>query len=125
MSTPLGAAAAAPNEKDYSKMICAGVAHTSTGAAGVETLTIDNDYPPIDMGIQSPVLAIILIENETPANDQNEVFLPSGQMARGTAPDSAGEFEITGERTIDIYQTNDLNGNALIFYIPKGTGHVH
>lgn len=125
MADPLGVATRSPSMKDMGRMTCAAVAHTSTGATGVETLTIGSDYPPIDLGIQSPVLAIILIESETPANDKTEIFLPAGQMARAVAPDSGGEFQISGVREIIIYQTADLNGFALIFYIFKGTGHMH
>jgi len=114
-----------PSGKDFARAITVAVAHTSTGAAGVETLTLNSQYPAIDRSLQSPILSIVLIESETPANDLSFVFLPSGQMSPGVAPDGAGEFVITGDRTINIYQTADLNGIALISYIPRGTGQKH
>ncbi len=112
-----------PNEKQRGGMI-AGGAEVASAAAGVKTITLGNGYPAINRKIQSPVLLILLVQYD-PVLVQNgcEAFFISGQMDRATAPDSAGEFQITGARTIDVYSTaNNETLHAIVFYIPEGSG---
>jgi hypothetical protein len=37
-------------------------------------------------------------------------------------PDSAGEFQITGDRTIKVYQQANEAQDALVLYYGKGSG---
>lgn len=110
-----------PSEEEYSKLMVA-TADVSAGGGGAKvTITLDNAYPAIDRTIPSPVLSIVLMQDgATLAADGIENFLIKGQCD-GT-PDSSGEFQITGDRTIDIYQTANETQAALVCYIARGTG---
>lgn len=125
MADPLGVAARSPSAKDLARAITVGGIYTSAGATTVVTITLDSDYPPIDLNIQSPVLFLLCMSDETIlAVADNAYHLPKDQMARTVAPDSANEFQITGERTIIFYNTPDKNGKFILSYIPrKATGH--
>ena len=121
MADPLGASVRMPSSKKLSTAITAYFELASDGASP-STLTLDSDYPPIDLSIQSPVLGIFLINDETAvAIADPEHFIPAGQMARGTAPDSAGEFQLTGARTINVFHTGDKNSKGMITYIQQGS----
>jgi hypothetical protein len=110
-----------PSEEEYSKMMVATADISSAGGTSVATITLDNAYPAIDQTIPSPVLAIVLMQDgATLAANGIENFLITGQCD-GT-PDSAGEFQITGDRTIDVYQTAAESQAVLVFYIARGTG---
>jgi hypothetical protein len=124
MADPLGTSVRAPSAKDVSRAITIGGTYTSGGATTVVTITIDPDYPAIDRSIQSPVLLLLCISDETAlAVGDNAIHLPKDQMEVGVAPDSANEFLITGDRTIDFYNTPDKDGKFILSYIPKATGH--
>ena len=51
----------------------------------------------------------------------HEVYLVTGACAG--VPDSAGEFQITADRTIDIWQQVDELCLIMIFYIAQGSGN--
>ncbi len=51
----------------------------------------------------------------------NEVYLVTGTCSG--VPDSAGEFQITADRTIDIWQQADETAVIMIIYIAKGSGN--
>lgn len=126
MADPLGVAARSPSAKDLARAITVAGTYVSVGATAVVTITLDSDYPEIDRGIQSPVLFLRCISDETAlAVADNAIMLPKDQMARAVAPDSANEFQITGARTIAFYNTPDKDGQFVLSYIPRGTGHQH
>jgi len=125
MVAELGTAVRMPRKEDTNKAITAFFTLTSTGGTKADTITLDNDYPPIDLTIQSPILGIFMIADETGvAIDDPEIFLPTGQVDRGDAADSAGEFAITGARTISVYHEGDQNGKGMVTYVPKGSSQL-
>ncbi len=114
-----------PDRKDRERIVVA--VTTSAGAAGgVVTLTIPNQYPPIDRTIPCPVLAIIgMITTAVLAIDENPIWAMADQMGATPAtltPDSAGEFLITGARTIDVWEITAGIKAILIVYVSKGSG---
>lgn len=122
MADPLGTAVRMPSAKKLEEVITAYFTMTSTGATKADTVTLDNDYPPIDLSLQSPVLGIFMIADETAITTVDpEVFIPNGQMSRAVAPDGAGEFQLTGARTFAVYHAGDLNGKGMITYVPRGS----
>lgn len=111
-----------PDDEARSRVIAAISTVAAVGAA--VTITIPNGYPPIDRTIPCPVLAIVVADNTAGgllANGQ-EMFAIAGQMGTALAPDSAGEFRITGARTVEILQQVATDQIALIIYVAKGTG---
>ena len=110
-----------PDVKDWGQMVAA-VAQVAAGGGGaVETITIPNGYPPIDRTIPCPVLAILGLQSDAVLLALgNTGCAIAGQMA--VAPTADGEFQITGARTVDIWQTPDENQVYIIFYISKGSG---
>jgi len=119
-NTPLGTEVRMPSEKDRENAIVAFGSFTSIAGTEVLTMTLDNDYPPINMGLQSPILGIAFIEAEVAATDVCWAGIPTNKMAT-LAPDTQGEFLVTAGRTINFYHTNDVNGIAIVSYIPKGS----
>lgn len=110
-----------PSEKDMRRMVAATTNIASAGGASTATITIPNEYPAIDRSIPHPVLAILLFQNgATLAAEGVENFEISMQCDGGTL--GADEFKITGDRTIDVYQTADEAQDVIIFYIARGTG---
>lgn len=108
-------------DKEARKRMVVAMCTAAAGAGAVKTLTIPDAYPPIDLSIPSPVLAIMLGMNEaTLVIDGSGVFAIGGQMS--TAPDSAGEFLITGARTINIWKLANKTAVAMVCYISKGSG---
>lgn len=123
MADPLGTAVRMPSEKKLSTSIVAYGTYTATGAGAAVTCTLDNDYPPIDRTIQSPVLFILQYPKETTdrAITEMDIFIPNDQMARAVAPDGANEFQISGARTFVIWDTSNKDGIFVISYIPQGS----
>ena len=114
-----------PDREDRKRIVVA--VTTSAGAAGgVVTLTIPNNYPPIDRTIPCPVLAIVgMITTAVLAIDENIVWAMAGQMGATPAtmtPDSVGEFEITGARTIDVWELAAGIKAIMVVYVSKGSG---
>ncbi len=114
-----------PDNEDRSRVIAA--ITTSAGGAGANiTITIPNGYPPIDRTIPCPVLAIFTAQvGTTLVGNGVEGYALGGQMGATPAsltPDSAGEFLITGARTIDIWEQAAEAKVVLVIYIGKGTG---
>jgi sugar phosphate isomerase/epimerase len=111
-----------PDDEARSRVVAAISTAAAVGAA--VTITIPNGYPPIDRTIPCPVLAIVVADNTAAgllANGQ-EMFAIAGQMGTALAPDSAGEFRITGARTVEIFQQVNVAQVALIIYVAKGSG---
>lgn len=92
---------------------------TSTGAAGVETINLPTYAPKIDIRIGHPILGMMFITDETNVTG-TEQFLAANEMARGSAPDSAGEWQITDVDTVTVLQAADQNGFLGITYIAYG-----
>ena len=110
-----------PDKREWGQMVAAVVDLAAGGGGAVETLVIPNHYPPIDRTIPCPVLAILALQNDaTLLALGNTGCAIAGQMA--AAPTADGEFYITGQRTIDIWQTNNEIQVYIIFYISKGSG---
>ena len=110
-----------PDVRNWGQMVAAVIDLAAGGGGAVETLTIPNQYPPIDRTIPSPVLAILCVQADAVllalGNDGCAI---GGQMA--AAPTATNEFFITGARTIDIWQTPDEIQVYIVFYISKGSG---
>jgi hypothetical protein len=110
-----------PDVRDWGQMVCAPVACAAGAGGAVATLTIPNNYPPIDRTIPCPVLAILGVQADAVLLALgNTGCAIAGQMA--VAPTADGEFFITGARTVDIWQTPAELQVYLIFYISKGSG---
>ncbi|KKM89497.1 hypothetical protein LCGC14_1248110 [marine sediment metagenome] len=111
-----------PSEEDRGRVVAAATTvAASGGAAAAKTLTIGNEYPPIDLNIPSPVLAILVAQNgATLAANGIHAFAIGGQMS--TAPDSAGEFQILTSRTISIWQLPNETCDVVVIYVSKGNG---
>ncbi|KKM89495.1 hypothetical protein LCGC14_1248090 [marine sediment metagenome] len=109
-----------PDKEARRRMVVATTTITA-GAGVVKTITIPAAYPPIDLNIVSPVFAIMIAQNEgTLVADGSGVYAIGGQMS--TAPDSAGEFLITGARTINIWKLANKTAVVLVCYVSKGSG---
>jgi len=109
-----------PMPKQVEMMIAAAVSIGATGGAA-ETITIPNDYPEIDISLPNPVIAIAILQADATLLASGAEFLSIADHCDG-APDSAKEFQITGVRTIDFYQTPNELQCCLVFYIPRGSG---
>jgi hypothetical protein len=92
---------------------------TATGGTKEMTVNLATYAPWIDIRIGHPVICAYFLTDETNVTG-SEVFLPSKEMERGTAPDSTGEWEVVDHNTIDVYQTADQNGFVAITYIAFG-----
>ena len=109
-----------PSEKDRARIIAA--VCTSAGAAGaVVGLTIPNNYPPIDDSLPCPIIAIMgMGTGAALVVDENIIWAIAGTMA--LAPDSVGEFLVTGERTINVWELSNTPKTVLVIYVSKGSG---
>lgn len=123
VTASLGTAVRMPSEEKLSTAIVAYGTYTAGGAGAAVVCTLDNDYPPIDITIQSPVLFILQYPKETSdrAITEMDIFIPDGQMDRGVDPDQANKFRITTNRTFTIWDTSNKNGIFVISYIPQGS----
>ena len=99
--------------------ITVAVAVTSTGA-GAETCTLPSYMPKIDIRIAHPVLDLMHLVIEDDTASSSDVFLPGSEMQRGTAPDSAGEWDIEDASSLKFYSGADKDGILFITYIPFG-----
>jgi hypothetical protein len=107
------------------KRIIACITTSAGGAGAVITLTIPDEYPPIDRTIPCPVIAIIAgITAAALVANENLVWAMAGQMGSGAGgvPDSVGEFQITGARTVDVWELVAGAKVVMIVYVSKGSG---
>lgn len=114
MSSPV-----TPQIPDYQgKIVTVFVDHTSTGT--VNTVSLSTYHPLIDLDKAHPVISMAYIANEA-ASDVSDsvVYTPANEMARGTAPDSAGEWAVYSASSVKIYSP-DKNGCLMITYYAKG-----
>ena len=110
-----------PDVRDWGRMVAAVIDDSAAGAAAAKTLTIPNNYPPIDRTIPCPVLAIFCLQTDaTLIALGNTGCAIGGQMA--VAPTADGEFFITGARTVQVWKTAAELQVYIIFYISKGSG---
>jgi len=112
-----------PDFTKKSVPICVGLG-TFTGGAGAVVVTIDPKYPAINRRIQSPILGIFKFAVTAATMANADYFTPDGQMPIGTAADSANEFDITGARTIRIYDGQSKNGFCMVVYVPEGQSYT-
>ena len=110
-----------PDDEARSRVVAAIARLAAVGAA--TNLVIPDEYPPIDRTIPCPVLAIVALDNTAGGLLAlgEEMFAMAGQMG-ALAPDSVGEFQITGVRTVSVFQTVNTTQVALIIYVAKGSG---
>ena len=110
-----------PDERYWGMMVAAVATMAAGGGGAVETITIPNNYPPIDRRLPCPVLAILGVQSDAVLLALgNTGCAMAGQMA--VAPTADGEFQITGDRTIDVWQTPNEIQSYIVFYISKGSG---
>ena len=110
-----------PDVKDWGQMVAAIIDDNAAGSGAAKTITIPDNYPPIDRTIPSPVLAIFWLQTDaTLAALGNDGCAIGGQMA--VAPTATNEFFITGPRTIQIWKTAAELAVIIVFYISKGSG---
>lgn len=78
------------------------LAWTSGGATTAVESTITAGYPYFDLSKAHPVISGALIETEGDVISNSLALLPSAEIARSdaSAPDTAGEWQITGANTI-------------------------
>lgn len=95
---------------------------TSTGATKAETVTITDAYPILDLNMAHPIISMkyFSTEGSTVIHQSETAYNLENEMARGTAPDSAGEFDIEGAASLKIYTTYDHNGTLCISYFAAG-----
>lgn len=112
-----------PNIEARSRVIAALSTLPAVGAPAESVLTIPNGYPPIDLSIPSPVLAIFaLMTGANLVADGQQGFAIAGQCAAGVAPTAQGEFRITGARTLGVWNMPNEAQVALVIYVAKGSG---
>lgn len=123
MADPLGTAVRMPSSEKLSTSIVAFGEYTAAGAGAAVVCTLDSDYPPIDITLQSPILFILQYPKETGvrAVTEMDIFIPNDQMDRGVDPDGVNEFRVTTNRTFTIWDTSNKNGIFMISYIPQGS----
>ena len=109
-----------PDPEDRKRTVAA-VCTSAGGAGAAITITIPNQYPPIDVTIPCPVLAMLsCVDGAVLAIDDNDGFAMAGQMA--VAPTAAGEFFILTSRTIQIWEITARAKHVLVVYVSKGSG---
>jgi hypothetical protein len=110
-----------PDERHWGRMVVAVITDSAAGSGAAKTITIPNNYPPIDLGLSSPVLAIFAVQTDaTLLALGNTGCAIAGQM--GVAPTADGEFFITGARTLQIWKTPAELQAWMVCYISKGSG---
>jgi len=112
-----------PSEEDRSLMVAAAVSVAAGAGTAVATITIPSAYPPINMNLPSPVIAILLLQADATLLASGNEFMTIADQCDGVV-DSAKEFQITGAREIKFYQTPAELQSALVFYIAEGSGNV-
>ena len=112
-----------PDLKARRRVIAALSTLAAVGAGAAATFTIPNNYPPIDRTLPNPVLAILCAQNGATlaANGQN-AYAIAGQLDTAVAPTGAGEFRITGARTVEVWQLANEAQVVLVIYVGLGSG---
>ena len=110
-----------PDDEARSRVVAA-ITTSAGGAGAAVVITIPNGYPPIDRTIPCPVLGIFTAQvGATLVANGIEGYAMADQMG-ALAADSAGEFQITGARTISIWEQAAEAKIVLVIYVAKGTG---
>ena len=101
-------------------IITLAINHTST--ATTNTIAIPAGLPQIDLSTSHPVLgaAYIATEADADVSDSTAGYVPATEMARGTDPDSAGEWMVNDVDEVKL-ETIDKNGIALLTYLCSGS----
>ena len=112
-----------PDERHWGRMVVAVIDDSAAGSGAAKVITIPNNYPPIDLNLPNPVLAIFAVQTDvTLVILGNTGCAIAGDMGNAAAPTADGEFQITAARTIDIWQTPAITQVYIVFYISKGSG---
>lgn len=112
-----------PDERHWGRMVAAVISDPAAGSGAAKTITIPNNYPPIDLNLPNPVLAIIACQTDaTLLALGNTGCAIAGDMGNAAAPTADGEFRITGARTLEIWKTPAELQAWMVFYISKGSG---
>lgn len=110
-----------PDVREWGQMVAAVISDSAAGSGAAKTLTIPNNYPPIDRTIPCPILAIFCLQSDAVLLALgNTGCAIGGQMA--VAPTADGEFFITGPRTFQVWKTPAELQVYIVFYISKGSG---
>jgi len=116
----MGASPVTPNSPNLDgHVVPACISLTSTGGTTVETVNLPTYAHKIDTRIAHPVRCLFFISTESDATG-SENFALDHEMARGTDPDSTGEWVIVDADTVKIYKTADQDGLVIIHYIAFG-----
>jgi hypothetical protein len=95
---------------------------TSGGAGAADTVTLDAGYPSIDLTKAHPILNVLWLDVESDDISANDAEgNANDEVARGTAPTAAGDFDIEGYMSFKLYHTNDENGHVIVTYWAAGS----
>lgn len=103
------------------------LAFSSGGATTAVELTITAGYPHMDLTKAHPVISGLLYETEDDNASGSVALLPSAEIARSdtSAPDTAGEYQITGANTIKVCNgAGNKDGIVLLTYWAAGNKAV-
>lgn len=96
-----------------------------TGGAAAVEVTITAGYPYLDLSKAHPVISAWQFASELDTISNSTVFLPAGEIARSdaSAPDTAGEYQITAANKIKFMGTNK-DGTIAITYWAAGNKNL-
>lgn len=100
------------------------ITYTSAGAGATE-VTITAGYPYFDLSKAHPIISMWQFAFELDAISDSTVFKPAGEIARSdvTAPDTAGEYQITAANKVKVLGT-DKDGLIAISYWAAGNKNL-
>lgn len=115
----------------YDREECAGHIVTifqnvnSTAGGAAETVTLNAGYPSIDLTKAHPILSVVWLETETDDGSATTAeSSPDDEIARGTAPTVAGDFDIEGYMSFKVLITGDKNGVVMVTYWAAGSKQI-
>lgn len=115
----------------YDREECAGHVVTvflavSTGGGGTAvTCTLDAGLPSIDLSKAHPILCVLWIDESTDDMSANDAEgNANDEVARGTAPTVAGDFDIEGYMSFKLFQTTNADGIVMVTYWAAGCKQV-
>jgi len=100
---------------------------TSGGATTAVELTITAGYPNLDLSKAHPIISGALIETEGDVISNSLAMLPAAEVGRSdaTAPDTAGEYQITSANTFKYCNgAGNANGIIALTYWAAGNKNV-
>ena len=100
---------------------------TSGGSTTAVELTITAGYPNFDLSKAHPIISGAMFEFEGDVIVNSLALLPSAEVSRSdaTAPDSAGEYQITAANTFKYCNgVGDADGVIALCYWAAGNKNV-